>query len=298
MGRRLFSDISPFTYKIAVGRQRLQRFVKDLPCRGSLSSDFSAEDLPVKVYTHNSLIRRKLGNTDQHLQEGKARSLALSAPLVDGILIRPGETFSFWRLVGNPTEKRGYLPGVVIDGDRAEVGIGGGMCQFTNLLHWMALHSPLTISEHHHHSGLDLFPDFKRQIPFGTGTSIIWNFLDYRLTNETDQTYQFRVSVDDDYLRGQLRSDESWPYKYHIGEEDAYFYEARNPSTGESQVRRHNVVVRDTRSKRTGDVVRRERLIENDALVCYDRELVRGEILPGKPTPLGRVHRTGTLSGD
>ncbi len=33
------------------------------------------------------------------------------------------------------------------------------MCQFTNLLHWMALHSPLTVTEHHRHSGLDLFPD-------------------------------------------------------------------------------------------------------------------------------------------
>jgi vancomycin resistance protein VanW len=29
--------------------------------------------------------------------------------------------------------------------------VGGGLCQFTNLLHWVALHSPLEIAEHHHH---------------------------------------------------------------------------------------------------------------------------------------------------
>ena len=205
---------------------------------------------------HNSLIRRTLGNTELDLQEGKARSLELSAPLVDGIVIRPGQTFSFWRLVGNPTRSRGYLPGVVINGDHADVGIGGGMCQFTNLLHWMALHSPLTVVEHHHHSGLDLFPDFKRQIPFGTGTSIIYNFLDYRLRNDTGQSYQFRVYVDDEYLRGQLLSDDTWPEKFHIREDEAYFYRVTDPATGEEQVRRHNVVLRETRSKRTGGTYR------------------------------------------
>lgn len=285
MGRMLFSDISPLTYRIAVQRQRMQRCFTDMYGREDFASWRSEENLPVTLYRHNSLIRRKLGNTEQDSQEGKARSLALSAPHVDGIVIRPGETFSFWRLVGNPTEARGYRPGVVIDGDHAAVGIGGGMCQFTNLLHWMALHTPLTIVEHHHHSGLDLFPDYKRQIPFGTGTSIIYNFLDYRLRNDTEQSFQFRVGVDGGYLRGQLLSDAAWPEKFHIREDEAYFYRARDSRTGQEQIRRHNVVLRETRSTRTGNITRIERLLENDALVCYSPDLVTGEILPEKPRP-------------
>ena len=286
MARRRFSDISPLTYQIAIQRQRLQRHLADLPRRRSFAAQRSAEDLPTRIYGHNSLIRRRLGSTEQHLQEGKARSLAIAAPLVDGILIRPGQTFSFWRLVGNPTAARGFQPGVVIQGDHAESGIGGGMCQFTNLLHWMALHSELTITEHHHHSGLDLFPDFKRQIPYGTGTSIIYNFLDYRVHNGTDRTHQFRVAVDGEHLRGQLRAERPGELKYHILEEDAYFYEAADDA-GAAQVRRHNVIVRETRSRRTGDTIGRERLLENDALVCYDRELVRGTILAAKPGAAG-----------
>lgn len=111
MARRLFSDISPLTYQIAIQRQRLQRHLADLPRRRSFAAQRSAEDLPTRIYGHNSLIRRRLGSTEQHLQEGKARSLAIAAPLVDGILIRPGQTFSFWRLVGNPTAARGFQPG-------------------------------------------------------------------------------------------------------------------------------------------------------------------------------------------
>ena len=56
---------------------------------------------------------------------------------------------------------------------------------------------------------------------------------------------------------------------------------------GAAQVRRHNVIVRETRSRRTGDTIGRERLLENDALVCYDRELVRGTILAAKPGAAG-----------
>ena len=63
------------------------------------------------------------------------------------------------------------------------------------------------------------------------------------------------MSVDDEYLRGQLLSDDTWPEKFHIREDDAYFYRATDPATGEEQVRRHNVVLRETRSKRTGDVI-------------------------------------------
>lgn len=61
----------------------------------------SPEPLPTLVYRHNSLIRRTLGEVDPQLQENKANNLALAAPCVDGILIPPGKTFSFSKLVGN-----------------------------------------------------------------------------------------------------------------------------------------------------------------------------------------------------
>ena len=92
-------------------------------------------------------------------------NLSLAAPLVNGILIRPGETFSFWCLVGRTSARRGFREGLTISSGETSKGIGGGMCQFTNLIHWMVLHSELTITEWHHHDGVDLFPDFGRVIP-------------------------------------------------------------------------------------------------------------------------------------
>jgi vancomycin resistance protein VanW len=127
--------------------------------------------------------------------------------------------------------------------------------------------------EHHHHGDLDLFPDFNRQIPFGSGTSIVFNYLDYRVRNDTDQSFQFLVSTNEEYLCGELRAERIPEVKFHIREEDAYFHESKG------QVYRHNRVIRLTRDKRSGLVTSREEIVENNALVTYDRDLINAPIL-------------------
>lgn len=277
MARRLFGEIHPNTYRISVAKGRFLRDVSDLRLSLRLARTRDSADLPVIVYRHNSLIRRRLGNVNPELQENKAVSLSIAALKVDGVLIRPGEVFSFWKLVGPVSARRGYKEGLTIDHDRAASGIGGGMCQFTNLIHWMVLHSPLDIVEHHHHSGLDLFPDFNRQIPFGTGTSIVYNYLDYRFRNPTSQTFQLRVSAGAEYLSGELRAEAALPLKYHIHEQDSCFFRQGG------SVYRHNSIHRTARDKRTGLEVLRQHLTTNTAQVCYPEELIRFPILDQRP---------------
>jgi vancomycin resistance protein VanW len=284
LGRKLFSELSPQTYWLAVKRLIVQRKLRNLVDGARYSHERDLEPLPVLVYRHNSLIRRKLGNVDLELQENKAISLGLAAPHIDGILIRPGETFSFWKLVGHCTARKGYRTGLTISHGGPDSGIAGGMCQFTNLLHWMVLHSPLEVVEHHHHGELDLFPDFNRQIPFGTGTSIVYNYLDYRVRNPTDNTFQFRVHLTEEHLCGELRAQQQVPIKYHVREHEAYFYEEGG------RVYRHNTVVRSLRDKRTGNQIAAERLLENNALVLYDRSLVRQPIYADRTSAEAACH--------
>ncbi|WP_256939365.1 VanW family protein [Arthrobacter sp. BF1] len=280
--RKLFGDISPFTYAIAVKRQILQRTLRDFSRRTPLATARDQHDLPVVIYKHNSLIRRKLGNVELLLQENKAVSLGLAAPHIDGILIKPGETFSFWHLVGHCSAKKGYKMGMTVNSNGPDSGIGGGLCQFTNLLHWMVLHSPLEIVEHHHHGAIDLFPDFNRQIPFGTGTSIVYNYLDYRVHNPTQSTFQFRVSLTEEDLRGELRATEPMSVKFHVKEAESYFQEVGD------EVYRRNMVYRSVRDKRTGNEIANELIVESNAKVLYSRELINAPIRPEKSVASGR----------
>ena len=264
MKRKLFCELSPLCYKISTQKCRLRRQMKDELSNKKFAKEKSAEKLPQLIYRHNSLIRRTLGNVDLQLQENKAVNLALAAPRLTHLLIRPKETFSLWHCVGECTAKKGYKEGLTLSGNRPSHGIGGGMCQMTNLIHWMVLHSALTITEHHHHGRFDLFPDFGRQVPFGTGTSIVYNYLDYRVENRTSDTYQLVITTTDRYLRGELRCDRPQPLKFHIYEQISGF------SWEEDGAYRHNVVRLKAIDKKSGKVVFDRVLIVNHAKVMYD----------------------------
>ncbi|MEG0615660.1 MAG: VanW family protein [Oscillospiraceae bacterium] len=262
--RKLFCEISPLTYKISVAKCCLFRTFSDLFPRKKFAKSKLNEPLKNLVYSSKSLIRRKLGNANPLLQENKAINLKLSAPKVTGILIKPNEIFSFWKLVGSCTAKKGYKEGLTINSGKVSSGIGGGMCQFTNLLHWLVLHTPLEIVEHHHHDGLDLFPDFGRTIPFGTGTSILYNYLDYRFVNKTSNTFQIIISLTDKYFCGEIRSAEPLSQSYHIVSEDENFTEESGI------IYRNGNVFRECVDKKTGDLLSKQLIKVNHAKVLYD----------------------------
>ena len=264
--RKLFCEISPLTYRISVEKGILLRHVSDLSHGVRFARKRQEKHLPVLVYRHGSLIRRRLGNVDMQLQENKAVNLSIAAPKVSGVLIRPGETFSFWKLVGRTTKSRGYREGLMIARGNTSQGVGGGMCQFTNLIHWMVLHSELTIVEHHHHDGVDLFPDFNRTIPFGTGTSITYNYLDYRVKNNTQNTYQLLTWVDGEYLRGELRALRPQTFSFHVHAVNEHFVHE------EDGTYRCGEVMRDQLDRKTGEIVSQQVIRKNHAKVMYEIE--------------------------
>lgn len=264
MKRKLFCEISPFTYKLSVLKCRTVKKIRNFLSRQRFAKEKSDERLPVVIYKHESLIRRTLGNVDAKLQNNKAVNLAIAAPKISGIIIRPGEVFSFWRLVGSTTKRKGYKTGLTISKAEMSRGIGGGMCQATNLIHWMVLHTPMEIVEHHHHDGFDLFPDFNRQVPFGTGTSIVYNYLDYRFKNNTDATFQLIIYVNDTHLCGELRASKEMDFEYNIECEDEHFVREGDI------VYRKGKVYRSTIDIKTGHIIKKELLRENNAKVMYN----------------------------
>lgn len=276
MERKLFCEISPLTYQISMYKCITIRHIKNIFSKEKFANKKQKELLPIVVYKHNSLIRRKLGNVDLQLQENKAVNLGIAAPKITNIIIKPGETFSLWKLVGKCGKRQGYKEGLTIENDKPSKGIAGGMCQLSNLIHWMILHTDMEITEHHHHDNLDLFPDFKRVIPFGTGTSILYNYLDYRFKNTTENTYQLIIYTTDEYLCGELRAEKEEKYKYHIHAEDVFF------SRENDIVYRNGKVYRTKIDKETGKEIEKKLIRENHAKVCYDTSNLEIIDIPNK----------------
>lgn len=171
------------------------------------------------VKNHRSLILRPLKDVDMRLQENKRTNLRLAVARMNGVQIRPGETFSVWKLVGRPTRRKGYLEGLVLQNGTICSGTGGGLCQLGNLLFWLFAHSPLTITERYRH-GYDVFPDVNRNVPFGAGATLSYNYIDLQVRNDSDQTFLLQLWLDDEYLNGNLFSDAVQQQVYHIEERD------------------------------------------------------------------------------
>lgn len=180
------------------------------------------ESLPFRSHRHSSLLLRKLGDSDPELQINKITNLRMVAARLDGVMIRPGEMFSFCKLVGKPTRARGFLEGLELSRGEARRGVGGGICQAANLLHWLVLHSPLTVIERSQHS-FDPFPDEGRIIPFGTGAAIFYNYVDYRFFNSTPWTFQIRLHLTEKTLEGDLRCCTEPTHKHRVTERNHAF---------------------------------------------------------------------------
>ena len=218
--------------------------------------------LAFRIKRHTSRLIKALGDSELWMQHNKVHNLGLAIPAMNGLCIRPGETFSFCRRVGLPTAARGFKLGMELARGEVRPGIGGGICQLANMIHWLVLHSPLTVTERSEHS-FDPFPDRGRQVPFGTGAAIFYNYVDLQFHNGTQDTYQLLLWMTDKDLCGELRASRLPAESYHLLEREPRF--ERTPQG----VFRKNEIWRRVIERRTGRMLREELVKRNEARVLY-----------------------------
>lgn len=266
--RRLFCTLGPTCYKISVFKCRTIRNIKNMCQREHLAKFRTEQILPNIVKSHSSILLRRLHGVDMKLQENKIVNLEIASSKISGIIIEPGETFSFWYLIGPTNSKRGYKEGLVIKSEgELGVAVGGGLCQLANMIHWLILNSPLKTTEFHHHTDA-IFPDERRRVPFGTGTSVFNNYLDYRFINDSDQRVQLLLWVEDGDLNGELRSEKEFPFRYKLEEEDHHFSNENGVFYRNSKVYRHVI------DRTTNEEVKKKLILNNHSKVLYDYNLI------------------------
>jgi len=264
--RKLLSQRHPYLYFLAVWTRRLKKNVEWLTDGKKYANHKTPERLAFRIKKHQSVLLKKLGENNEQLQINKVTNLKIAAKQINGIIIKPGETFSFCKLVGLPTKKKGYLPGMELSFGEARAGIGGGICQISNLIHWLVIHSPLTVTERYHHS-FDPFPDDGRVLPFGSGATVFYNYRDYQFTNKTKHIFQINLWFTDKCLEGELCINEELDYAYHVIEKEHQFLKI------DGQFYRKNEIWRDKILKfQSGKIIATELITKNFARVTYTPE--------------------------
>ncbi len=262
----MLSSSHPVRYFLSYNGRKLLRTVQDNFLSATFAHTQQDTPLPYLLKQENSPIYRNFRQVRRAMFDNKITNLRLALQHINGTVIEPGMTFSFWNGVGKPSAAKGYLPGLVIERGEPRDGIGGGLCQLANMIHWLALHSELTVTERHRHS-FDVFADDHRSVPFGSGATIVYNYKDLRLTNHTAATYQLRFDLDAQQLTGVLYCSQMPVRKYHVEERDHCFI-----TVGDNLYRR-NSLYQHCHDSQTGEQ-KSHLLFHNFCLCRYARDEV------------------------
>jgi len=201
-------------------------------------------------------------DVDIKLQENKVVNLRIAVKKLNLVTLYPNETFSFWKLIGKPTKRKGYKEGMVLKSGQVTAATGGGMCQLSNLIYWLTIHTPLTITERHRH-GYDVFPDANRTQPFGSGATCFYNYGDLMIKNETADIFQLHLNVTERELKGAWKCDIPPIHNYEV-------YESEHLMKSEywgGHTRRN--VIRRKKFSLCGDLLDDEFVVENCAIMMY-----------------------------
>ena len=154
-------DTKSFTYThesdgFLIDENRLKGDLKSFTDR----KDFQADILVVRNEAKPSVTEvsakekyKVIGTFTTKTTDNKDRNtnISLASEALDGLIIKPGEEFSFNNTTGNRTEERGYRPaGAYVNGVLSEPG--GGVCQVSSTLYNAVIFAGLTTTERHAHS--------------------------------------------------------------------------------------------------------------------------------------------------
>ena len=206
MGRKRVTQLFPWLLPLRKKQRKLCFYLGLLMDRNHYSSKQIETLLPYRLFETTCPMYNHETGFDMKYQENKVFNLKLAAKTLNNLIICPGETFSFWRLVRYADKDTPYKDGLVVADGKLQTLPGGGLCQISNLLFWLFLHTPLTIIERHGHMIKD-FPDPPSDAPIGVDATVSEGWLDLKVKNNTDRTFQIVISFDESNIEGCILTD-------------------------------------------------------------------------------------------
>lgn len=263
MSRKRLTQIFPFLTPI----RRLQKncfFYVGMHFDSNIyAKEKSNKLLPFEIFhTKITLINENTGY-DIKYQENKVFNVKLASNTINGVLIKPRETFSFWQLVRSAEKTAKYKEGLCLTNGKIKPKRGGGLCLISDLLFLLFLHSPLTITERHNHPVKE-FPSPPDTNLEGIDATITEGWLDLKVTNNTENTFQIVLYFDDIYEYAYLLVNNKPDYKYEIVNRDLHYYRK------DENIYESVKVIQQKIDKQTNKLVGEKKLYTNTLKILYE----------------------------
>lgn len=121
-------------------------------------------------------------------------NLTLAASRINGVLIEPGEEFSFNKAVGDISSLSGYKQAYIISGGRTILGDGGGVCQVSTTFFRALLNAGLPITERNQHAYRVSY--YEQDSRPGIDAAIYTPNVDLQFKNDTGKHILVQATID------------------------------------------------------------------------------------------------------
>ena len=144
------------------------------------------------------LFRDLLGKGTTKVGGSAARknNVALSAKACNGVILLPGEVFSYNNTTGSRSADKGYQAAPVYVGGASTDEVGGGICQTSSTIYYAVLHTTLEVVERRSHMYNTGY------VPAGMDATVYYGSTDFRFKNNTN--YPVKI-VTESYDQGGSR---------------------------------------------------------------------------------------------
>ncbi len=146
------------------------------------------EDLAAK-HRLTALLSQRTTNFN-HASSTQGKNMAVLAKRLNGVIVAPGATFSYYRTVGPYTAENGFYWGRAFSGDRIVPSMGGGVCQGASTLYSTLMRTDLKVVERHQHSLTVPY------LPPGEDATVAGTYLDFKFKNDRATPVMIAASAD------------------------------------------------------------------------------------------------------
>ena len=140
----------------------------------------------------------------------RTKNLTLACQAINGIILNPGDEFSFNNVVGERTAAKGYMQATVYNGGLSVPELGGGVCQVASTLYYCTLHLDL---EQVHREPHMFVVDY---VPKGMDATIYWGKIDYKFKNTLDFPIRILINTDNGHVNATFQGLEELDYSVQM----------------------------------------------------------------------------------
>ncbi|MET9818890.1 VanW family protein [Streptomyces sp. NPDC006355] len=138
-------------------------------------------------------LTEKMSSFTVHFEpaEYRTKNIGRAVELINGSLVRPDETWSFNRTVGERTEENGFVEGIIILDDKFTKASGGGVSAVATTVYNALFFAGVKPVEHGAHSF------YIERYPEGREATVAWGSLDLRFTNDSGKAIYIQAESTD-----------------------------------------------------------------------------------------------------